>query len=30
MHQELIRELAMITVEERLILEGKQEIDPQL
>ena len=30
MHQELIRELAMITDEERRILEGKQEIDPQL
>ena len=30
MHQELIRELAMITDEERQILEGKQEIDPQL
>ena len=26
MHQELIRELAMITDEERRILEGKQEI----
>ena len=30
MHQELIREMAMITDEERRILEGKQEIDPQL
>ena len=30
MHQELIQELAMITDEERRILEGKQEIDPQL
>ena len=30
MHQELIRELAMITDEERRILEGKQEIDPQI
>ena len=30
MHQELIRELAMITDEERRILEGKQEIDQQL
>ena len=30
MHQELIRDLAMITDEERRILEGKQEFDPQL
>ena len=30
MHQELIRELAMITDEERRILEGKQEIDPRI
>ena len=30
MHQELIRDLAMITDAERRIHEGKQEIDPQL
>ena len=30
MHQELIRELSVITEEERRILEGRKEIDQQI
>ena len=30
MHQELLRELSVITEEEQRILDGRQEIDPQI
>ena len=30
MHQELLRELSVITEEEQKILDGRQEIDPQI